>query len=114
MSRSQLLKEWEMTRDDLKIDIVAPYELDLGNGTIVKADVLVKDFGGRNGMLVFTNESTFWQYHDTLSKLHYGVVLLEEPSDPYDHEVMMEMLSDWGWTGDETKKPDWIKDPPAS
>jgi len=28
--------------------------------------------------------------------------------DKYERESFIETLSDWGWNGDESKKPDWI------
>lgn len=111
MNKSPLLIEWETARDDLKIEITAPYEVDLGNGRIVKADVLVKHFGGKNGTLVFTDSDKFWTHHDQLSKLNYGTSVLDDPSEPYNRDAMIDMLSEWGWTGDDTNKPEWVVDP---
>lgn len=116
MPESKLLKKWKSARAELGLDIVAPYEVDLGNNVKVRAEFLVKHFGGRNGTLIFTDSDEFWKYHDQLSKLHYGTSVLDEPTDEadvlFDKEAFIEMLSEWEWTGSEGEKPDWIKPPP--
>ena len=112
MSKSKLLQEWETARDDLGLEIVAPYEVDLGNNGKLRAEILVKNFGGRNGTLIFTDEDKFWKYHEQLSALHYGTSVLDEPTDEdneiYDRDSFIEMLSEWEWTGEAGAKPGWV------
>jgi hypothetical protein len=112
MPRSKLLEEFEAARDDLGIEIVAPYEVELPEGTKIRADVLLRNFGGRNGTLIFTSTNGVAPYGDQLCNLHYGVSVLEEPGTAnYDRDVFVDMLSEWEWTGSEAAKPNWIKRP---
>ena len=108
MTKSKLLREWETARDDLGIEIIAPYEVDLGNNVKIRAEILVRNFGGRNGTLIFTNSDVFWPCRDQLCNLGYGYSVLEEPKETYDREIFIEMLSEWEWDGDEAKKPIWL------
>jgi hypothetical protein len=111
MIKAKLLKQWEAARDDLGLEIVAPFEIDLGNNVKVLADILVKDFGGRNGTLVVTSYDVIKSYQEQLRKFGYGFSVLSEPSgEPiYDREVFVDMLSEWEWTGKTAAKPCWIK-----
>jgi hypothetical protein len=112
MAENKLLKEWEAARDDLGINIVAPYEVALGNSRKIHADIFVPDFGHDNGTLIFRDTEAVWPHREELSKLGYGYSVLEEPSADvehlYDREPFIEMLSEWGWTGNEADKPEWL------
>jgi len=112
MSKSKLIAEWEAARDDLGIEIVAPYEVDLGNNIKFRAEVLVKNFGGEKGMLIVTDYNAIEPYAEQLVSLGYGWSVLEEPTEPYNREIFIHMLSEWEWTGDEARKPHWIQDLP--
>ena len=52
MLKDRIQAEWEQARDDLGLEIVIPFKLDLENGVTIHAELLVKNFGGRNGMLI--------------------------------------------------------------
>jgi hypothetical protein len=112
MNQSKLLKEFETARDDLDIELIAPFELNLGNNTKIRAEFLVKNFGARNGMLIVKDYETVAPYLKPIADLGYGFSVLEEPSgnSVYDREVFVELLSDWGWSGDKGAKPSWLKD----
>lgn len=105
-----LIEEWEAARDDLGIEIVAPYVVDLGDGKKLFVPILIKHFGHKQGMLVVSDFQALKPYEHQLWAMGYGMSVLEEPTDPYDREVMIELLSDWGWTGDPAQKPAWIRD----
>jgi len=108
-----LLKHWEAARDDLGIDIVAPYKVDLGNDVKVQAEILVKNFGGKIGTLVFTNTNAVRPYDEQLCNLGYGWSVLDEPASHemiYNREGFIDMLSEWEWVGDADKKPSWVKE----
>jgi hypothetical protein len=38
----------------------------------------------------------------------YGFSVLGEPSDEYDRDVFIELLSEWGWHGPESERPAWL------
>jgi hypothetical protein len=114
MKKSKLLEKWEKARDDLGLEIVAPFEVELSDKTKVCANFLVKNFGAKNGMLIFTDYAIVRPYHNELSSLGYGFSVLDEPrnaaNEIYVCEDFIEMLSDWGWSGDKALKPEWIID----
>jgi hypothetical protein len=115
MPRGKLVEEWELARDDLGLDINAPYELDIGDNVVIRADLLVKHFGARNGMLIITEYESVSPHLERINELGYGFSVLEEPrgsaSESYDRKVFIDMLSDWGWGGPEAEKPEWVIDP---
>jgi hypothetical protein len=111
MGKMTLIEEWEMVRDDLGIEIVAPYVVDLGDGKKLSVPILVKHFGHKQGMLVVSDFQDLKPYENQVWAMGYGMSVLEEPTEPYDREVMIELLSDWGWTGDPARKPAWVRDP---
>ncbi len=49
---------------------------------------------------------------DDLIAAGYGVSVLNgvDVDEPYDRDVIIEVLADWGWSGDKEKKPIWLKD----
>lgn len=111
MKKSKLTQEWEIARDDLELSIVAPFKVEVGGGKAVHADVLVRNFGGRLGTLVFATADAVAPYGDALFDEGFGISVLHEPDDvKYDRDSLVRMLNDWGWTGSESAKPDWIQD----
>jgi len=112
MKKDKLLTEWESARDDLGIEIVAPFEVTLSETVKVRVAFLVKNFGGEKGTVVVKDFSLIRPYQALLSDSGYGWSVLEEPSqeNAYDREVFVDMLSEWEWTGDSDKKPKWIRE----
>jgi hypothetical protein len=110
--QSRLIKEWEAARADLGIEITAPYEVELPSGRKVTAKLLVKHFGHRHGTLIFSDTEAVWPYRKELAALGYAYSVLEEPTTQtdqlYDRDIFIDMLSEWEWTGDEQRKPQWI------
>ncbi|HEX2572237.1 MAG TPA: hypothetical protein VH877_22020, partial [Polyangia bacterium] len=90
--------------------IVAPYELVIGPGRKVRAELLLKNFGAANGMLIFTSYAPVEPYEDEIPALGYGfsVLLGHAEEGGYDRQSFIDMLSDWGWAGPEAERPDWL------
>jgi hypothetical protein len=114
MAKSKLLAEWEAARDDLGLDIVAPFYLEIDSNVTIRAEFLVRKFGGRIGMLVVTDYAQVKPYWEQFGRMGYGFSVLDEPRDKtneaYHRGNFIRLLSDWGWCGAETEKPDWIVD----
>ena len=114
MPKSKLLLEWEAARDDLGLDIVAPYVVSIGSNVRVCVELLLKHFGGRNGMLVLTDYGLLKPYEEQIVSLGYGYSVLSEPrgeaGKTYCREVFIDMLSDWSWTGAKNNRPEWLLD----
>jgi hypothetical protein len=109
MTASALVRKWETARDDLGIEIAAPYDLEVQPGVTIRADLLVRDFGGRPGTLVVTEYSRVRSHLNTLEELGYGFSVLTAARS-YDRSEFIDMLSDWGWTGEAARKPSWVED----
>jgi hypothetical protein len=111
---SRLLEEWDRAVRDLKIEIIAPYEVDVAPATTVTVDLLVRNFGGRPGTLVVTDYSRIEPHAESLAALGYGFSVLSEPGDQpwsqYDRGTFIDMLSEWGWTGPAAARPAWLQD----
>jgi hypothetical protein len=103
--------DWSEAERDLGLELIEPFDVKIGDEITVHAQFLVKNFGHHQGMLVFTNFDTVEPYGEQLWALGYGLTVLEKPvkEDLYDRDVFIEVLSDWGWSGDSLHKPCWLK-----
>ena len=101
-------EKWEKAASDLSIEVLIPFDL-RGEGINLVAEVLVKNFGGEKGTLVFKDFDEIRMNHPQLVQLGYGWSILEAASPNYNREVFIEMLSEWEWTGEEAGKPDWVE-----
>lgn len=107
---SNLLLYWAQAASDLNLRITVPFSLRLTNENKLEAPMLVHFFGANKGMLVFTNYDDVSPYVDELAKYGYGFSVLSEPGEHenYEMEEYMELLAEWGWTGSDELKPDWL------
>jgi hypothetical protein len=108
MMFDRLLQMWKIAAKDLGIEIVAPYLLTLPSGVSVRALLLVRNFGADKGMLVLSAYSDIDNCHDEIVSEGYGYSVLDEPAEdePYSRQDFIELLKDWGWTGD--SQPLWL------
>jgi hypothetical protein len=110
VSESRLAAKWRRDGARLGLDIVAPFTANLPSGDRIVADVLVKNFGNVNGMLIFRNSDQVYDKGDAILEAGFGASVLEEPTaeEPFDMDSLVEMLRDWGWWGDDTRRPVWL------
>jgi hypothetical protein len=108
MSKSKMQAKWEQARDDLGLDLVIPFDLDLGNDVTIHAELLIRNFGCPNGMIIVREYDVVKKSLAQIDALDYGFSVLDEPHGPYDRATMIEMLSEWGWTGPMAEAPQWI------
>ena len=107
----KLLELWQIAASDLNLQVCAGYVLQLASGSTLEPTLLVKQFGARKGMLVFTNYDEVAPHIDEIFKYGYGFSILDEPrqSEDYEREEYIELLSDWGWSKSDESKPSWLK-----
>ena len=89
-----------------------PFTVELANGQVT-VPVLLRDFGAIHGMLLVTDFNLISAHGDELVSLGYGFSCLSEPREvehPEDGQALMEMLSDWGWSGRDSA-PTWYREP---
>ena len=86
--------------------------------TLTLAAVLVRRFGGPKGMLILSDYAPVVGRIDEIVQAGFGCSIMSAPAaaEAYAREEFVELLADWGWTGDESERPDWLDsvDPDAS
>jgi hypothetical protein len=110
---THLQKAWLAGARELELDIVIPYELKTEAFSIT-AQVLLRNFGGPQGILIVSDFGIIKPYREQVIKLGYGFSTLTEPDRAYpfnaeEKEAFIEMLSEWGWSGDPDEEPEWLE-----
>ena len=67
-------------------------------------------FGHTRGMLIFGNFAEIKRYIDEVRDAGYGFSVLGEPpeKEKYNRDDYLEVLRDWGWSGEARLKPNWL------
>src|SRR5437016_5595810 len=99
-------KHWLDVGRRLDIEVIAPFELDLG-GLQLQFTALLPQFGAPRGMIVDGDSDLLWTHRKALVAAGYGYSCVEG-TGPADFHVEREMLSDWGWSS-ELPRPDWLQ-----
>lgn len=109
----RLRQQWHSAGDDLGFDVVEDFELLLSSGKRISVPVLVPCFGASNGMLVVTTIDQLEGVTDELVEAGYGYAVMDEPreGEEYDREAFIDVLVDWGWSGEESASPKWLSCP---
>lgn len=107
---SNLQKKWKAATDDLAIEIIVPFQTILTSGKEVKGEFLLPQFGAKRGMIITLSRGDSAEAHQEWVDDGYGCSILREPKQvgEYDRSVFISVLQDWGWTGEESVKPDWL------
>lgn len=110
----QLIGAWRVAAEDLGIEVVAPFVLQV-NGGELRCVALLKSFGHTNGMLVRRGGVAEWhearELLDQAVDLGYAFTHLDWGPD-YDRWSFIDALNDWGWHGDPDAVPDWYTGEP--
>jgi hypothetical protein len=99
---------WADRASRLGLTVAIPFTLPLDDKT-VDVPVLLRQFGARNGMLLVTDYGLIRPYEKRLVELGYGYSCLSEDTPPReeDQDALLDMLRDWGWSGEGTP-PAWL------
>jgi hypothetical protein len=99
------------TSKRLGVLIDIPYWVTLRDGTRLEAIARIQEIGGIKGMLIFGPSANIREQLKQLIAEGYGCATLDEPAanENFDIETAKEMLRDWSWCGDPTKKPGWME-----
>jgi len=99
---------WQRAAQDLGLDVVAPFRLTLSDGASMEFVALVKSFGTPGGMLVHTDYDALKPYTQRLKEDGYGWSAMPGISeDSYTRQGAIDVLNDWGWTGEKGLEPKW-------
>jgi hypothetical protein len=96
----KLVAAWRSAAEDLRLQLVAPYLLDNGDGELVWVEGYLPDFGSRNGMVF-----TALKRGKISTKLYQSQI--SASYDTYDRNLFIDTLNDWGWFGQPDTAPNW-------
>jgi hypothetical protein len=106
------MQEWlARAAHELRIRVVVGYVAVLPDGSQIQAQALFPDFGGTFGTLVFDSADTLdARTRADLAAQGYSISTFSEPlpKERFDIDSYAQMLSDWGWTSNELRKPPWM------
>ncbi|EMF92736.1 hypothetical protein [Leptospira santarosai] len=107
---TKLQKIWKDAAENLNLEVEIPFSIILVDNLKINVSILLKNFGAKNGMLITTNYEDIEPYIEKIYEAGYGFSTLNEPSEneQYSRKDFIELLSDWGWTGDVNLKPEWL------
>jgi hypothetical protein len=97
---------WVRASEDLGIELVTPFEMTFPDGSQIKAAVLVKNFGARNGMVVDPDFAVLRPHTDKLVSSGFGYSVWDPGT--YDPELAIRALADWDWSGPPDGRPNWL------
>jgi hypothetical protein len=104
---NEVMEAWCKASHDLGIEVEIPHTLQLKSGATIEADVLVKNFGHVNGMLV-SSRDIFFAHSDEIVTAGYGYSEVISPGcQTYDRNLFIDTLNNWGWSGSAGQCPDW-------
>jgi hypothetical protein len=112
MTTTRFQEEWNGIAVRWGLSVETPFVVRVA-GQDVTVPVLLRDFGATHGMLLVTDFSLISPHTDELVNLGYGYSCLNEPTGvphPEAEQALMEMLSDWGWSGTGSPPP-WYREP---
>ena len=98
---------WMEAGRDLQIEVIAPFEVLFSDGSRVRVDALVKDFGAPNGMLIHQSYEVLKPFIGRILENGYGYSS-NIGDGSYEKAAFTEVLKDWGWFGPESRKPAWL------
>jgi hypothetical protein len=91
MANISLREAWIAASKDLGIAVRVPYAVSLQNGVLIEADVLVRHFGARHGMLLSSlDDDVFDGSDDAIVQSGYSWSLLCTSYEIYDRNYFIE------------------------
>lgn len=100
---------WRKVSADLGINVIAPFETNLSDGTSYSAPALVESFGTKRGMVVAADYAVIEPFQEKLLADGYGFSCIEGSVEGYSRVSMIKVLKDWGWHGAPKSKPIWLR-----
>lgn len=93
---------------DLGITIVVPFSIEDNSGEVVGYAAFLPDFGGPRGTLVYDYREPQHRSAAASRAGYFCSGLNPDVYCPYNRDVYVEALADWGWFGPESARPTWL------
>lgn len=100
---------WRDAAEDLRISVVAPYEL-VDESAVVDAVVVawIAFFGSPQGIVVADLQADRYSVLSAARRQRQACSFINAASYArYHRELFRATLDDWGWYGDPAESPDW-------
>jgi hypothetical protein len=121
--RKMVRDAWRVAASALSFRIEAPYLIRATNGKQIPCVAFLPDFGSANGMVIgLICDPTYTldicdpildkelalaaDSHET-----FYTYINPQIYERYDEEIFKEALVDWGYFGDEIRRPNWLQKP---
>jgi hypothetical protein len=109
----QISQAWQEAQHDLGIEVELPFVFLASNSKSLTALVLIKKFGNSHGTIIISINDDFKSFFQEAETAGYYCSALNPLSySKYNREIFVETLNDWGWYGDEDRKPTWYSGTP--
>lgn len=105
---NEMQKSLVLISKKLGIRFLASYPIKLSDNRILVAEGLFPDFGSTKGTLIFQFNVGSVARRDYSLQGYTASTFSISSSEDLDSESFMETLIEWGWMGEESKKPLWI------
>lgn len=106
---SELRRAWLEAATNLGLEVEGPTTISL-DGAVLIAAVVVRGFGAHHGMVLVTSYADLAPHIHALVEAGYGFCVIGQPlaNEVFDRDSFVEILSDWGWTGEVEERPHWL------
>lgn len=111
-TRSPLVRGWLEAARLLSLEVEAPCSVALPLDATVEAEVLVRHVGASRGMVIVRRYDDVRGRTRDLQAAGYGFSVMSDPrlSEGFDLQSYVDVLRDWGWSGDPARTPVWMKE----
>ena len=110
IDKAQIANAWRRAANDLDIEVISPFSIELEGQGKCEFIALIKSFGTSKGTLICSPEEWDDFGYSYLAEDHgyycSGVYAVYEQ---YEKDLFIDTLNDWGWFGDESARPCWYK-----
>ena len=111
MNFEKVINAWREAADDLQIKIQSPFILSIPDKKEIKYKLLIENFGNTLGTLIIAiDEMT--EFNTAKQGGYYFTALNPDMYSTYERGHFIDTLNDWGYFGDESKKPNWYAGQP--
>jgi|GEM_PF-1257136 hypothetical protein len=110
-AREYAIQKWREASQDLCFQFISPFTLPDSDYTLAYVGLL-PEFGSSRGTLIIDyDDSQYKKFIRVASERGYGYSYMSMSYEPYNREVIIDVLNDWGWCGSPDSKPSWYTGP---
>jgi hypothetical protein len=105
MLDDEIVAAWREAASQLGVRVVAPYSVDLTDGTSIAVEAFLPDFGGPQGAVAVALDDQ--ERCRQVSATGQFVSQVSPRYRRFDARLFRDTLDDWGWFGASVERPDW-------